>query len=108
MADSTESVSASITAEDTFTDWLILGQHYSPGHAVLYPFTVLVQGTFVATVTTQYKRPTDADSDAVDDTVTIENPSLHVGEITGAWYVRAGVKTGDFTSGTVEIQVSRT
>lgn len=105
MADNDASVSASITAEDTFTDWLIVNRAHSPGQRAF--FSVLVQGSFTATVSVQYKRPTDDDSDAVDDDITIDEPKLHNGEIVGVYYVRAGVKSGDFTSGTVEVEVAR-
>lgn len=106
MANNDRSVSAAITAQNTFTDWLILGGSYSPGQ--LIPFSVLVQGTGAGfTLHVQYKRPDDADADAVDDEVTFTANGLKIGELTGAYYVRAGIKTGNFGTGTVNVEVAR-
>lgn len=106
MAYETLSVNADITAQNTFTDWLNIGVASTPGQRNF--FTVSVAGTFVATVTVQYRRGVDQ-SNVIDDTGdgVFTAPDVKVGELVGRWDVRAGVKTGDFTSGTAELYVAR-
>jgi hypothetical protein len=85
-------VSASITAENQFTDSIKLSG----------PFDLSISGTFSATVTVQ--RSYDNSSWKDVDTFTV--PTEQYGyqpEI--AWY-RAGVKTGGFTSGTAVVSVA--
>lgn len=82
-----------ITAEDTF----------SPGvlKQARDDFDVAVWGTFVATVTVQVSKDNATWID-VDETTT---PAVMTANMASAWYVRAGVKTGNFTSGTVSVEV---
>lgn len=87
------SVSASITAQNTFTDWLTLnkGERYS----------VAIGGTFSATVTVQREftggAVHDIDSKSAADVIDGVSPCQ--------CSVRVGVKTGDFTSGTVSVAI---
>ena len=84
------SVTKSITAENTFSDSLPLVGH----------FNLSISGTFVATVTVQ--RSFDSGSTWLDvDTFTSSTETY--GFDPHQVYYRVGVKTGDFTSGTVVV-----
>ena len=103
MADNPDFVDDTLTLENTFSDWL---QLYDGG--TTSRFTVKVDGTFVARVTVQYKRRGEADAVAVDDEdPVLTGPVVKSGVLDGRgpWEVRAGVKTGDFTSGSVHITI---
>lgn len=85
-------VSASIGAQNTFTDSIKLSG----------PFDLSVSGTFSATVTVQRSY----DNSSWKDVATFTSPVEQYGfqpEI--AWY-RAGVKTGGYTSGTAVISLA--
>ena len=91
-------VTAALTAENTFTDWI-----YSTKE-----FNLSISGTFVGTITVQRAFDTaDADNDARDvDTFT--SPTETYGfEPSGVALYRAGFKTGEFTSGTANIRIGR-
>jgi hypothetical protein len=84
---------ASITAQNTFSTAAQLEGY----------FNLSISGTFVATVTVQ-RSP---DNSTWRDVDTFTAPSEEVGfEPEFMWY-RIGVKTGDFTSGTVVIRLGR-
>jgi len=85
-------VTAAIAAQNTFSDSIRLSG----------PFDLSISGTFVATVTVQrsYDNSTWRDVDV------FAAPTEQYGfqpEI--AWY-RAGVKTGAYTSGTVDVSLA--
>jgi len=90
---------ASISTENTFTDYLPLVNSNRNF------FSIKTHGTFVATLTVQYKRPGENDADVIEDTETFTAPFLKNGVLNGHWLVRCGVKTGDFTSGTAEVAI---
>lgn len=85
-------VTASITAQNTFTDKLQVIGH----------FNLSISGTWAATVTVQ--RSWDGSNWFDVDTFTsnYEGVGFDAEEV----YYRAGVKTGDFTSGTVVLRIS--
>lgn len=85
-------VTASITAQNTFTDKIQVVGH----------FNLSISGTWAATVTVQRSwNGTDwFDVDTFD--ANYEGYGFDAEEV----YYRAGVKTGDFTSGTVAIRLS--
>jgi hypothetical protein len=87
-----EAVTASITAENTFSDPLQL----------VGPFNISISGTFAATVTVQ--RSTD--NSTWRDVNTFTSPFEGTGNEPEVMYYRAGVKTGDFTSGTAVLRVA--
>ena len=82
-----------ISAQNTFTPALLVRGDDG--------FDFVVSGTFVATVTLQISddNSTWIDVDSVTDT------SVQAGEMNRTWYVRAGVKSGDYTSGTATVLV---
>lgn len=85
-------VSASIGAQNTFTDSIKLSG----------PFDLSISGTFVGTVTVQRSY----DNSSWKDVDTFTSPSEEYGfqpEI--AWY-RAGIKTGAYTSGTAVVSLA--
>jgi hypothetical protein len=88
-------VEKDITAQNTFSDGI-----YTEGG-----FNLSISGTFVATVTVQ--RSFDAGSTWRDvDTFTAPVETYGVDPEPVVAY-RAGVKTGEFTSGTVSIRIGR-
>ena len=88
-------VEKAVTAENTFSDGL-----YTEG-----AFNLSLSGTFVATVTVQ--RSFDQGS-TWRDVDTFTAPIETYGNDPEPVVVyRAGVKTGDFTSGTVNIRIGR-
>ena len=91
-------VTAALTAENTFTDWI-----YSTKE-----FNLSISGTFVGTITVQRALDTarpDADARDVDTfTAPIETYGF---EPSGVALYRAGFKTGEFTSGTANIRIGR-
>jgi len=91
-------VTAALTAQNTFTDWI-----YSTKE-----FNLSISGTFVGTITVQRAFDTaDADNDArdVDEfTAPIETYGF---EPSGVALYRAGFKTGEYTSGTANIRIGR-
>ena len=68
-------------------------------------FDVSVGGTFTATVTLQRKRVGEADS-AYRDVQSFTQPAEQVGESAGRWLYRLGIKPGDYTVGTANVEVS--
>lgn len=104
MQQQSHEASASIAAQNTFTTAITV----TGGVA-----TMVVSGTFVATVVMQIRAPTDvggvdwADgntgwSDITDATLAAAGQWTTV-EVGGTWQVRAGVKTGGYTSGTAKV-----
>lgn len=91
----TDSASATIEAQNTFTNAVVMDYE---------GLDVSVSGTFVAVVTVQ--RSFDNGATWLD-VETISSPiERHGKACIGAWY-RAGVKTGDFTSGSVVVRIGR-
>jgi hypothetical protein len=85
-------VSASIGAQNTFTDSIKLSG----------PFDLSISGTFVGTVTVQRSY----DNSSWKDVDTFTSPTEDYGfqpEI--AWY-RAGIKTGGYTSGAAVVSLA--
>jgi len=89
-------VSAAITAQNTFTDWLSVGKGRR--------FSIDIYGTFAATVYLQktYNGGTTVIDDPTTRTAPYSEISLPLAE--GTQY-RLGVKTGGFTSGTVSVRL---
>lgn len=104
MQQQSHASSASISAQNTFTTAITV----TGGVA-----TLVVSGTFAATVVLQIRAPEDADGAAWANADTgwsdITNAALTAAgqwttvELGGAWQVRAGVKTGGYTSGTAKV-----
>ena len=95
---SAQNVPKTITAQNTFSDWLTL----EPGMR----FSLNVWGTFSAVVT--LPKTYDGGTTVLDDEINFTSP---VNEISlpapeSAQY-RIGVKTGDYTSGTVNVRLGR-
>lgn len=83
-----------ITAEDTYTvPTLCQGER---------GFDVAITGTFVGTVTTQLSKDGSTGWIDVGSSTT---PTVSAGDINTAWFVRAGFKTGEFTSGTADVVI---
>lgn len=97
MADNRINVTAAVTAQNTGTDWLqIRGERKF--------FDISVYGTFVATVHLQRKRPGAAAS-AARDVESYTAGTEKIAEMQGHWDVRLFVKTGNFTSGTANLEL---
>ena len=83
--------SASLSAQNTFTD-TVTHEGY---------FNLSITGTFAATVTVQ-RSFNGSDWHDVDS---FTGPAEEVGFEPESIYYRAGIKTGDYTSGTVNIRL---
>lgn len=74
----------------------------------LHHMQISIWGTFSATVTVQLKRPDESTYrdlyDADGEIEAFTAPFEGVMDLMGAWDVRAGCKSGEYTSGTVEIR----
>lgn len=90
-----KNVTADITAQNSFTDTFSANG----------PFNIILAGTWAATVTLQMLR---ADGSTWVDVTTWTANAIKIGEAppTGGKY-RLGVKTGDFTSGTVNAELNQ-
>lgn len=100
-----QDVSASVTAENSFTNAIeVTG--IDSGKA-LRAFTIAISGTWSGTVTLQ--RSFDSDTGPWTDvsTYTANTTTSYDDALDNAdvWY-RIGVKTGDFTSGTIDISLN--
>ena len=95
-------VTASVTAADQFTSAIQV-----TGTGTQRPFTVIRAGTWVATVTLQRSLESE-DGPWVDVTTYTTNGTVSFDDGLSnqiAWY-RIGVKAGNFTSGTAEIELN--
>lgn len=84
-------VTASLSAENTFTDAIDLVGH----------FNLSISGTFVATVTVQRSFDNTNWFDVDTFTAPIETYGFDPSQV----YYRAGIKTGAYTSGTAVISI---
>jgi len=97
------SVTATITAQNTFTDWIVPSKQTSFGVNQKGYLNLSIYGTFTATVTVQR---TFDDGTTVLDVAEYTTPAERIvedHEIKAKY--RVGVKTGDFTSGTVSVRL---
>lgn len=87
-------MSTTITAANNFTEWSYMdkGEYFS----------VSVSGTFVAIATIQRSK----DKVTILDVQTTSAPAEYDGEAGSGWWYRVGVKTGEFTSGSVVVDIS--
>lgn len=93
-----QNVTAAVTAENTFTDSIFV-------EGLSRTFSISVTNSFTATVTLQ--RSTDDASWEDVETYTAITVKTFDDELDNQqWYYRIGVKTGDFTSGTVDLLLS--
>lgn len=87
---------AVVTAANQWSEW---EEIRGPG------FDVSVSGTFAATVTLQRKRKSEADALA-RSVNTWTAPAEASGVSSGDWLYRIGVAAGQFTSGSIAVEVS--
>lgn len=64
-------------------------------------FDVAVSGTFVGTITVQISK----DQSTWIDIETLNAVNTITGKLGTAWYIRAGFKSGAYTSGTANVEV---
>jgi hypothetical protein len=93
-------VGSDITAQDTWTDELAVGTHE------IQTVSLNVTGTFSGTVTVQMWRDDQTSSDAKDVHTTTTTDEFKLIDIIGPARVRAGIKTGEYTSGTAEVELA--
>lgn len=92
MADSPTYVTASLTAQNTFSDSLTVRNDK------LHSIAFSLEGTWAATVHLQAQR--SGSSNWIDIATRTSNDAVHV-SLPGSFNYRFGVKTGNYTSGTV-------
>lgn len=85
--------SKSIEAENTFTDVVAISGY----------FNLSISGTFSATVTVQRS----VDGSTWRDVDTFTAPTEQVGMDPESLFYRVGVKTGNYTSGTVNVRLGK-
>lgn len=101
MADTNNSKEADITAENTWTAWLDVD------NGERFELRVL-DATFAATITIQMRDvSTDTDYAIVKDTITASGVYPSIQPVSGPCAIRAGVATGDFTSGTAKLRLHK-
>lgn len=93
---STVSVTAAITAENTFTS----------GIQLRGTFNLSIAGTWVATVTVQRSFDGTTWLDVEDYTANTQKIGEASNQGESVWY-RVGVKTGNYTSGTCNVRLSQ-
>lgn len=94
-------VTVSVDEQNEFTDWIQPAQQLAHGVTGSGFLDLVISGTWGGTVTLQKKHGTDGTTYDVEtftsnDAVLIEDHSSTV-------YYRAGIKTGEYTSGTAVI-----
>ena len=98
-------VSATISAEDNWTDGFDLGASKK------FDVRAYNNSSFVGTVTLQAKRNNEEDSAYADaDSFDLASGGTIVkpGEFNGnGWVVRVGVKTGDFAGTSIDVAISQ-
>jgi hypothetical protein len=103
LESSGQTVESAITAENTFTDPVrVTGVGTGRG------FAVTVSNTFVATVTLQRSIAAPGDWQDVEDYTAPISKTFNDGLDNQIIFYRIGVKAGDFTSGTVDVNLSFT
>ena len=93
-------VTASLTAENTFTDWYSSRYDNADGY-----LNLSVSGTWVGTITVQ--RSFDGGVTPLDVEQYTSNIEKYVQDFETGVVYRIGFKTGEFTSGTAVCRVSR-
>ena len=99
MVDTPRFKSASVTAQNTGTDWLSVA-----GDDV--EFVISVTGTFSATIHLQSKR-LDEDASSARDIESNTAGTQKAGALSGDWMVRLFCKTGNFSSGTAVLELNK-
>ena len=84
-----------LTAENTYTKAI----------DVTDKFSVFVSGTFVGTITLQGKQAGANDSTYVDLQTSVDAPVIWNDDAGVKMEIRAGFKTGEYTSGTANVTV---
>jgi hypothetical protein len=104
LTSSGQNVTASITAQNTFTNAIrVIGTSTSRA------FTIVRSNTFTATITLQRSLDSDAGpwSDVAGQTFTTAGTSSYNDGLDNSIaYYRIGVKTGDYTSGTADVRLT--
>jgi len=95
-----QTVQASVTAQDEFTGSILV-----TGVGTSRDFSLSIAGTWSATVTLQ-RSTDDATWEDVETYTTNTSVTFSDGLDNLQYYYRIGVKTGDFTSGTVELSLA--
>lgn len=97
--------SASITAQNTFTDWIAPSTQNALGITAMGYLNLSIYGTWVGTVTVQ--RTFDDGTTVLDVVTYTSNAERLVEDHEHGIKYRVGIKTGDFTSGTANVRLSR-
>lgn len=108
MAATEFAVSADLGSADTFSDALLINRRSQLGHGKLGDGNVTkvglsLYGTFEATVSVQIKRPDQSSWRTIES---LSAPTEKVYELSGRMEFRAGIATGDYTSGTAEVEIA--
>lgn len=97
-------VTASLTAQNTFTDWVKPKVQLTKGVCGCGFLNFSVTGTWAGTITIQ-KRYNEGDAIDVTDGDTTVNATKLIEDHESVVEYRAGFKTGDYTSGTAVVRL---
>jgi hypothetical protein len=105
--DNRSRVCKTATAQNTATNWLRLPRvgAGTGGGAVFDISVVLTAAVFSATVTLQRRRHGETDTEA-RDVKTYTDVVEELAQMAGDWEVRLIIKTGDYSSGTIRMELS--
>jgi len=98
-----KSVTAAITAENNFTDWISPLNAYYNDIENSHFLNLSISGTWVGTVTLQ-RRFSSVDTERDVETFTLNSEEALFDHENVVEY-RIGIKTGDFTSGTCNVRL---
>jgi hypothetical protein len=96
-------VTKTIAAQNTFTDWLKVLMDATTGGK--YSVMVKGVGAFTAIVSVQWSE--DGVTILDDSVETFTASTTKIGQVAEQLYVRVGVKTGDYTIGTINVRVGQ-
>lgn len=99
------SVSAAITAQNTFTDWIYPSQQLSKGVLDEGYLNLSIYGTWAGTVTVQ--RTFDGGTTILDVVAYTANAERLIEDHEAIIQYRIGIKTGDYSSGTANVRLAK-
>lgn len=104
------STTASITAQNTFTDWVALKG--TRGEPNTFSVSLADEGSWSGTWTVQARRRIQATAGTFTSGTAIDINSataagVYTAQLVGDWEIRVGCKTGNYTAGTATVSVER-
>lgn len=95
-------ISTGVNSADSGTEWLQIRS----GYRTFFSISIEADGSWSGTITLQRKRPEEADA-AAKDVESFTGSSQDIAETHGHWDYRLFVKSGDYTAGTVDLELHK-